>query len=219
MQSYLQKPCQENFGKFQEFGESRFGGSEKDRYFLKILKWWRKLVRDYKRGKLVSYFLNNAAKTCLYGLNISENIEIEHIFQSKAFVHLSGNLHTSCFSAFSDISHKLIWGNKFFSKLRNYINKGTLRTVWFEIFHSYINDVPIAWGNTYYPQQRVPLLQRNVLRITNFAQFNYLTSLLFYNNNILKFVDSVQVKVVLINKCFNKVYFCNFFSKLLFMMK
>ena len=34
----LQKPCQENFGKFQEFGKSRFGGSIKDRYFLKILK-------------------------------------------------------------------------------------------------------------------------------------------------------------------------------------
>ena len=59
----FQKPCQENFGKFQEFGESRFGGSEKDRYFLKILKRQHKLVRDYKRGKLVSYFLNNAAKT------------------------------------------------------------------------------------------------------------------------------------------------------------
>ena len=33
----LQKPCQENSGKFQEFGESSFGGSEKYRYFLKIL--------------------------------------------------------------------------------------------------------------------------------------------------------------------------------------
>ena len=76
----LQKPCQENFGKFQEIGESRFGGSEKDRYFLKILKLWHKLVRDYKRGKLVSYFLNNAPKTCLYGLQNSDNIEIEHIF-------------------------------------------------------------------------------------------------------------------------------------------
>ena len=35
----LQKPCQENFGKFQASGESRFGSSEKDRYLLKILKW------------------------------------------------------------------------------------------------------------------------------------------------------------------------------------
>ena len=96
----LQKPCQENVGKFQEFCESRLGGSEKDRYFLKILKWQHKLVPDYKRGKLVCYFLNNTAKTCLYGLKISGNIEIEHIFKSKAFSHPSGHLHTSCFSAF-----------------------------------------------------------------------------------------------------------------------
>ena len=100
----LQKPCQENFVKFQEFYESRFGGSENDRYFLKILKWQYKLVRDYKLGKLVSYFLNNAAETCLYGLKISGNIEIEHIFQPKAFFHLSGNLHTSRFSAFNEVA-------------------------------------------------------------------------------------------------------------------
>ena len=50
--------------------------------FWKFLKWYHKLVRDCKRGKLVSYFVNNAAKTCLYGLDISENIEIEHVFQS-----------------------------------------------------------------------------------------------------------------------------------------
>ena len=56
-------------------------------------KWQDRLVQKYKRGKLVSYFLNNAAKTCLYGLKNSENIEIEHIFQSKAFFHLSGNPH------------------------------------------------------------------------------------------------------------------------------
>ena len=30
----LQKPCQENFGKFQEFGKSKFGGSKKDRFEL-----------------------------------------------------------------------------------------------------------------------------------------------------------------------------------------
>ena len=62
-----------------------FGGYEKDRYFLKIPKWQHKFVRDYKRGKLVFYFLNNDAKTCLYVLKISENTDTEHVFQSKAF--------------------------------------------------------------------------------------------------------------------------------------
>ena len=84
----LEKPCEGNFGKFQEFGESRFGGSEKDHYFLKILKWQHKLVRDYKREKLVYYFLNNAAKACLYKLKIPEKLSmsfsLKHFFISVA---------------------------------------------------------------------------------------------------------------------------------------
>ena len=39
-----------------------------------------------------------------YGLKISENIEIKHVFQSKAFFHFSNNLHTSCLRAFKLIS-------------------------------------------------------------------------------------------------------------------
>ena len=88
--------------KFQGCGEIRCGGSEKDRYFLKIPKLHRKLAREYKRGKFVFYFLNNAAKTCSYGLKISENIEIKHVFQSKVFFHLSSTLHTRCHSAFTE---------------------------------------------------------------------------------------------------------------------
>ena len=72
----LQKPCQGNFWKFQGLGKSRFGCFEKDCYFLKIPKWQHEFVRNFKRGKLISYFLNNAAKTCLCGLKISENIDI-----------------------------------------------------------------------------------------------------------------------------------------------
>ena len=98
----IQKPCRGNFGKFQEFGESGFSGSEKDRYFLKILKWQHKLAWDYKRGKLAYYFLNNSGKTCLYGLKISENMELEHVSQPKAFFHFSRNLDTSCLSTFKE---------------------------------------------------------------------------------------------------------------------
>ena len=89
-------------GKFQGSSESRFGSSGKDCFvvvvvvidddvvFFKISIWQHKLVRDYnKQESLVSYFLNNAAKTCLYGLKILKNIEIEHVFQPKGFVYFS----------------------------------------------------------------------------------------------------------------------------------
>ena len=54
--------------KFPWFGECTFVGPEKDRYSLKIPKWQHKLIRECKRRKLAFYFLNNVAKTCLYGL-------------------------------------------------------------------------------------------------------------------------------------------------------
>ena len=68
---------------------------------MRIYFWQHELARYYKRGKLVSYFLNNDAKTCLYGLKISENIEIRHFFQSITFFHVSSNLHTSCLNGFN----------------------------------------------------------------------------------------------------------------------
>ena len=77
---------------------------------------------------------------------------------------------------------------------KGYVNKGTLRTVYFVIFHSYINYVPITWGNNNYLQQRISLLQKKGLRIMHFVQFNSYTSPLFYNSNILKFVDVIYTE-------------------------
>ena len=85
----LQKPCQGNFRKFQRSGKNSLAVLKKQRWILKISKWQHKLARYYKRGKLVSYFLNNAAKTRLYGLKISEDIEIGYFFQSRVFFHLT----------------------------------------------------------------------------------------------------------------------------------
>ena len=106
------------------------------------------------------------------------------------------------------------------SKIRNDVNKGTLRTVYFAIFHSYINYVPIAWGNTNYPQQRIPLLQKKTLKIMHFAQFNSHTLPSFYNSNKLKFIDIIYTEsCVFINNCFNEDSFTIFCSELQFMLK
>ena len=65
---------------------SRFGGSEKDQYLLKIMKWQHKLVRDYKWRILVSYFLNNAAKQEKFQrtLKLSMSFSLKHFFISVA---------------------------------------------------------------------------------------------------------------------------------------
>ena len=72
-------------GKFQGFGESRFGGSEKDRYYLKIPKWQHKFIREYKRGKLASCFLDNTAKTCSYELKFHRTLKSSMSFSLNLF--------------------------------------------------------------------------------------------------------------------------------------
>ena len=113
---------------------------------MKIPKWQHELARYYKRGKLVSYFLNNAAKTCLYGLKISENIEIGHFFQSRTFFHLSSNLHTSCLSAFK-YSHWFFETYNTWSGVHlqlsswSNIKAGDCKTLSLDLFFIYINNL------------------------------------------------------------------------------
>ena len=54
----LQKPFQGDLGKLQESGGTKFGSSEKNCYFLKSPKWQHKFIWNYKRSKLVSYFIS-----------------------------------------------------------------------------------------------------------------------------------------------------------------
>ena len=70
---------------FQGYSECRFHGSENDRYYLKIAKSQHKHAQENKRGRWITYFLDNTAKTCSYRPKISENLEIKHVFQSKSF--------------------------------------------------------------------------------------------------------------------------------------
>ena len=80
------------------------------------------------QGNLVSYFLNNAAKTCLYGTKILENIEIRHVFQPRAFFHHISILHTSCLSTFneriSELAHFLNLAKWFWRYLHVVLKKG-----------------------------------------------------------------------------------------------
>ena len=91
----IQKPFQRNMGEFKESHESEF------RVLKKIAVFWKFQNGIIGLFRIISYFLNNAAKTCFYGLKISGNIEIEHVFQSQAVFHSSSKLYANCLSAFN----------------------------------------------------------------------------------------------------------------------
>ena len=75
--------------KFQGFDAKSFTGSEKDFYFLKIPKWQYKSA-EKRWWKCSFYVLNSAAKTGLYELKVSKNLEMKFVFYFKAYFFIHG---------------------------------------------------------------------------------------------------------------------------------
>ena len=81
-----------------------------------------------------------------------------------------------------DIAIKLNRANALLSIIRNYVNKHSLRTIYFAIFDSHINYVNLIRN------QKIVILQKKALRIMNFQSRDSHASPLFRSNHILKYL-------------------------------
>ena len=109
------------------------------------------------------------------------------------------------------LSINLVRANAMLFKLRNFVDKATLRTVYFAVFHSHMSYNCIAWGQINNSIKRVSLLQKRAIRTINYATFNAHTTPLFDSSKILKFNDFVSVQNYLfVHNCFNKDSFSLF---------
>ena len=90
------------------------------------------------------------------------------------------------------------------SKLRYYVNKEILRTIYFIIFHSYLTYVITVWEQTRISQKRMTVFQKKTSRIMSFASFSSHSWSSFHYYNILKFCDIVNIEAsAFINNSFN----------------
>ena len=67
-----------------------------------------------------------------------------------------------------DIAIKLNRANTLLSIIRNYVNKLTLRTIYFAIFDSHINYANLVWGQNLHLLSRTIIPQKEALRTMNF---------------------------------------------------
>ena len=94
----------------------------------------------------------------------------------------------------NEISTTLIKGNAMLSKLRHFVNKDILLSVYYGIFHSH---------QAKFSLNRITLLQKRAIRILHSAAYRDHTSL-FHRSKVLKFVDIVSLEnCIFVNKCFN----------------
>ena len=95
--------------------------------------------------------------------------------------------------------------NALLLKIRNYVNTKTLRNIYFAIFHSHLSYLCIAWAQNFYTVKRLFIVQKKALRIMNFKDQLFHSSLRFFSNNILKFGDKIILEDILfVSKSVNR---------------
>ena len=90
--------------------------------------------------------------------------------------------------------------------IRNYVNKHTLRTIYFAIFDSHINYANVIWDQNINAVSRIVIFQKKALRMMNFQSRESHSSLLFRSNHNMKPEDKILTENILfINKSSNNL--------------
>ena len=111
----------------------------------------------------------------------------------------------------NETSTKLIKGNAMLSKLRHFVNKNILLSVYHVIFHSHLVYLCLVWGQAKFPLNRITLPQKRDIRILHSAAHRDHTSSLLHRYKVLKFVDIVSLEnCIFVDKCFNDEAFSLF---------
>ena len=90
-------------------------------------------------------------------------------------------------------------------KIRNYVNTKTLRNIYFAIFHFHLSYLYIAWAQNFHTVSRLFIVQKKALRIINFKDQLFHSSLRLFSNNILKFGDKTTLEdIIFVSKSINR---------------
>ena len=103
--------------------------------------------------------------------------------------HLNWSSHVDA------LSTKLNRGIGMLAKIRHYVPKNTLRSIYYGIFSSLLTYASQVWGqfrNNHV--RRIESLQNKAIRIINFAPFNSECTKLYKDSKILKLMDHVKLQ-------------------------
>ena len=105
------------------------------------------------------------------------------------------------------VCNKLKRANGALSKLRHYVDKKTLLSLYFSLFHSHLSYAALIWGQRQsIHARRVLILQKQALRIMTFSDFRAHTSPIFLDYKLLSFFDFIKyLNIIFIFKIFNRM--------------
>ena len=95
----------------------------------------------------------------------------------------------------NDLSIKLNRGNALLFKMRKYVGRKIIRSIYFATFDSYLSYCCLVWAQNFSTIQGVVILQKKSFRIINVQPRNFHTGPLFKQNSVLKFKDKIYLKI------------------------
>ena len=131
--------------------------------------------------------------------------------QTHSVKYLGINIDENWKQQISDTAIKLNKVNGILSKLRHFIDRKTLKSIYHAIFEPHLYYSSLVWAQNSNSIKRLFVLQKKSLRIIYLLNYNAHTSTLFRDFNILKLPDKIALENCLfINKYFNKCLPTNF---------
>ena len=132
--------------------------------------------------------------------DIKIKVNGQRIYQSSYIKYLGVYLdeHLSWKPHIHELRKKLNRSNSMLSKIRHYVNKNTIRSLYFSLFASHISYCCQVWGQSgNYHLNKILSVQRCALRIIEFKPFHSDVSYLFKNLNIPLFSNLVRMSNIL----------------------
>ena len=96
-------------------------------------------------------------------------------------IHIDHNLSWDCH--IKEMNSKLSRTNEILSKLRHYVPKKTMLSVYYAIFYSHMTYGSLVWSITSQKNLDRIFVTKKSIRIINFATFNHHTNPLFLEDN------------------------------------
>ena len=160
----------------------------------KIFSWLcaNKLSLNIDKTNFVLFHPNQKKTMHTVNLHINnKNIKQENFVKYLGIIIDSNlNWHHHVHELLKKIKRSI----RIFSKIRHYINLSTHKQLYYSLIYSHLSYGIIIWGNTYTSTlQPLFILQKRVLRIMTFANYDSHSSPIFRQLELLKINDLVFI--------------------------
>ena len=149
------------------------------------------LSLNVKKTKYMIFHHRNIKLPSNISIKIN-SIELEQV-DNFDFLGLTINKHLSWKPHIDKIANKISKFNGILNKLKHFLPKNILRTLYFSLIQSQLNYGILIWG---FESNRLEKLQKKSMRIISCSKYNAHTEPLFKSNRILKMKDMFSLNVL-----------------------